>query len=398
MQKDQLDTLREKVEEQNRLKNDFLNRVNHAMRTPLTSILGYCELLLSPSISKEEQASFVRVIQHNGTHLLNLIGDLLQLTEIESNALEVHNAPCSPRAIVEGVVAAMSPAAAAKKLDFNVEYVEPIPAYIDCDQKFVTQILLKLVDNAIKYTEVGEVRIVVTMSTLQESSSYLQFKVIDTAGGVSSESIERLFQIFSHVEPSVSKRHEGIGVGLAIAKKLADLIKGQLTYHTNPGLGSCFTLTLQTRDQTAAPNIPKTIPMGAMSLSEDVLNGKNILLVEDNDDARQLFVLQLTGAGANVVSVENGLLGLQKGLEALQKNAIYDAILMDIEMPEMSGIEATQKLRAEGYHAPIIALTAYNTREEENKCLKAGCNQVLIKPIAREALIKKLIEAMSIQL
>lgn len=390
MENDHLQILQAKVAEQNRLKNDFLTRINHAMRTPLTSILGYCELLLSPSISPEEQASFVRVIQHNGTHLLNLIGDLLQLTEIDSNTLETHNAPCSPRAIVEEVMSAMSSAAAAKKIAFNVEYVEPIPAYIDCDQKFITQILLKLVDNAIKFTEIGGVRIVVSVPDQTKSSSYVQFSIIDTAGGVCPEGAERLFQIFSHVEPSVSKKHEGIGIGLAIAKKLTDLVGGQLTYHSDPGVGSTFTLTLRASSDQTPSYASKPFSTNAASSSEGPLKGKNILLVEDNEDAQRLFVYYLTGAGANVVSVENGLLGFQKGLEALHNNFLYDVILMDIEMPEMDGIEATKKLRDAGYRAPIIALTAYGTKAEEDKCLKAGYNQVLVKPIAREALIRKL--------
>jgi signal transduction histidine kinase len=245
MQNDKLETLA-KEKEQNHLKNDYLSRVNYAMRAPLISILEYCELLLSQNASPEEQTSFVRVIQHNGTHLLNLIGDLQQLSEIESNVLEIHNAPCSPRSIVEEVAAAMSPVAEAKELDFTVEYVEPIPAYIDCDQKYVTQILLKLADNAIKYTEVGNVHIVVEASSVQESATHLHFSVIDTAGEISQENVERLFQIFSRVRSPASKRPEGTGIGLAIAKKLADLINGELIYQPNAGVGSTFTLTLPT--------------------------------------------------------------------------------------------------------------------------------------------------------
>lgn len=391
MQNDQLNMLQTKVEEQDRLKYDFLKRANHAMRTPLTSILRYCELLLSSTTSPEEQASYVRVIQHNGTHLLNLIEDLLQLAEIESNVLEVRNTPCSPRAIVEEVTAKLSPAAVAKKLDFNVEYVEPIPAYIECDQKYAAQVLCKLVDNAIKYTENGEVQIVVEVPPLQENSGQLQFSVKDTAGEVSPENVEKLFQIFSPIEPSAPNKREGIGIGLTIAKKLSELLKGKLDYHTNPGIGSIFTLTLRTSNQFAQFN-NHVISTNELIAPEINLKGKNILLAEDNDEERQLFVLHLNAAEANVMAVENGLLAYQKGMEALNKNAAFDVILMDIEMPEMNGIEAAQKLRAEGYQAPIIALTAYATKEEENKCLKAGCNQVLIKPVAREVLIKKLMK------
>lgn len=244
MQKEELSRVQEKIEEYNHLKNVFLSRVNDAMRTPLTSILGYCELLLSPA-SPEEHASFVRVIQHNGNRLLKLIGDLLQLTEIESNILEVHKEPCSPRAIVEDVMSTMSTEAAAKKLKFTSEYIEPLPAYVECDKKYISEILLKLLDNAIKFTEVGEVRIVVSASDQIESPKSLKFSVMDTAGGLCPESAQRLFQVFSHVDPSSSKRSEGIGIGLAIAKKLADLVDGQLTYETNSGVGSIFTLTVK---------------------------------------------------------------------------------------------------------------------------------------------------------
>lgn len=379
-----------KEEKVNRLKSDFLSRISHEMRTPLTSILGYSELLLMPDTPFEKYASFARIIHRQGNILLNIIQDLIDLSEIESNTLKIKLSLCSPYSVVDEVISKCQPEAKSKKIKLDVTYQNKIPDQIYTDKKLVHRILFNLVNNAIKYTEAGQVEINVSMID-KNGNSQLHFKVIDEGPGIPDEILEGLFQPFCHYEPSLLKSHRGIGIKLAIAKRLTELLGGTIFYQNNPCGGSIFSFSVDTKqkEETFDPSAISKELLDPNTASPPLLN-KKILLVDDNEDAQILISFHLQHAGAIVELAKNGLEGYKMAAKSL-KSTPYDIILMDIEMPEMSGIEATQKLREESYKFPILALTAYGTQEEASKCLNAGCNEVIVKPVSRETLINKII-------
>lgn len=400
-----------KAEEASRCKSEFLARMSHEMRTPLTSILGYTELLLSPEADPKEYPLYIRTIQNNGNYLLSLITDLLDLTEIESDTLHVNITQCSPRALIEEVASVMLHFAAQKKLSLEVFYEEPIPTYIYNDPKRITQVLYKLINNAIKYTKAGGVRVLVKTSKTDFKDSSLQISVIDTGIGIPKEVSQNLFQAFFQSPSKETHSRKGVGIGLAIAKKLVELLGGKLSYYSEPGFGSTFIATFATQLQhsfsdthlTLQPDIltkdsvsqsinaisSTPTPEASLAMPKAIAQ-KRILLAEDNIDTQALMKLHLKHAGAEVDVADNGQEAYEKALAALKVDHLYDIILMDIEMPVMSGLEAIQRLRAVGYHSPIIALTAYATSEEADKCMAAGCNEVIVKPVANEILLQKL--------
>lgn len=383
------------AEKSNQIKSEFLAKMSHEMRTPLTSIIGYSELMLAPEVNVNEYPFFINIIQSNGKHLLGLITDILDLTGIESNTLKVDHIKCSPQDIVNDVVAALSSFASRKGLTVEVDTSKNVPPFIFTDPKRVFQILYKLLHNAIKFTEKGIIKVTISNPNKNKVPTTLQFIVVDPGIGISKEIGKDLFNVLSASDSSFVRKIGGSGIALAVAKKLAELLGGGISYYSEEQRGSTFVLTIATGLTTELmesnlSTIENKSQPSETSMEIKILNNRRILIAEDNQDTQRLIALSLKYAGANVEAVANGQQALQKGLDALETGDPYDVILMDIEMPEMSGIEATQKLRSAGYVAPILALTAFATKEESDKCVAAGCNEVIIKPVDREHLIQKL--------
>jgi len=395
-----LETANRNLEELNRIaesatraKSEFLANMSHEIRTPMTAILGFAELLLGePGLEQAppERREAILTIQRNGNYLLELINDILDLSKIEAGKLDIERIACSPTQILGDVVSLMRVRANAKNLALRLQYVGGIPETIHSDPVRLRQILINLISNAIKFTEVGEVRVVARLVRRLGKPALFQIDVIDTGIGLTEEQVSRLFKPFSQADSSTTRKFGGTGLGLTISKRLAEMLGGDIILSSAPGKGSTFSVTVEAGDlegvrllewpseaavsvKTAAPD--KTPPAPR-------LDGR-ILLAEDGPDNQRLIAFVLRKAGARVTVAENGQIAHDEALAARDRGEPYDLILMDMQMPVMDGYTATTKLREAGYTGPIVALTAHAMEGDELKCRAAGCDGYLTKPIDR---------------
>jgi ammonium transporter, Amt family len=390
-------------------KTEFLTNISHEIRTPMTSILGFAEMLLE-SIERPQDIVAANTIKRNGEYLLRIINDILDLSSIETGHLSTEQARCSPRELIEDVVSMMKLRASAKGLPLLLEYKGPIPQTIRTDPIRMRQILVNLVGNAVKFTEEGHICIQVRIAEDDKKKPLLECKIIDTGVGMSEEQVKRLFEPFTQGDTSTNRKYVGMGLGLALSKRLAGMLGGDIAFSSEKGKGSTFVITVGTGSldgvsmlQTSDFQEPEPSSLNAPSASPGTqqISGR-ILLVEDGLDNQRLLALILRKAGAKVTVVNNGKEALEK-VTAERKlceangaqTAPFDVILMDMQMPEMDGYEATWRLREMGYTAPIIALTAHAMSDDREKCLGAGCDEYLTKPIDRDALFAAIARYMS---
>ena len=376
-----------------RAKSEFLANMSHEIRTPMTAILGFTELLLEHEkvdSNSKENVEALETIQRNGQYLLRLINDILDLSKIESGKFEVERFECSPSAILAEVVSLMRVRAEAKGIPLKVRFEGPVPATIQSDPTRVRQILINLVGNAIKFTEVGSVGVSLSMLDDSQGSPRVRFDVTDTGIGMTPEQVSRLFRPFGQVDSSTTRKYGGTGLGLSISKRLAQMLGGDITVTSDPGRGSTFTLTVDPGNIGGVKMIEKgEEAVLGREMKSEVSSGHvkldgSILLAEDGPDNQRLISLLLRKAGARVDIAENGEVACQKALAAHESGDPFDIILMDMQMPVMDGYTATARLREANYRGPILALTAHAMKGTEDECLRAGCDGYLTKPIDRE--------------
>jgi len=379
----------------NNAKSEFLANMSHEIRTPMTSILGFAETLMDPTLNGEERLSAVGTIKRNGDHLLAVINDILDITKIEAGKMEVTHEICSPFQVVADVQSLMQVRAEAKNLTLKVDYIGDLPETIQTDTVRLRQILINLVGNAIKFTELGEIRLVIQFADTGIESS-IQFEVIDTGIGMAQDEMAQLFEPFSQVDSSLTRRHGGAGLGLSISRRLARMLGGDLTVDSAQDLGSMFRLTVATGpldgvEMVDGPSnaiiIKDGRPVGtALDLEAEKLDAR-ILLAEDGPDNQRLIAFMLRKAGADVTVAENGKIAFDLALAKCDEGWPFDVILMDMQMPVLDGYAAVSQLRLNGYDGPIIALTAHAMAGDREKCLNAGCDGFETKPIDRIRLI-----------
>lgn len=389
-------TLRElytAAEAATRAKSEFLANMSHEIRTPMTAILGYAELLLE-NMKRPEDIEATMTIKRNGDHLLQLINDILDLTKIEAGKMEIEPCDCLPAAIVADVVSLMRVRTEAKKLALDIQLSGPIPETIRTDPLRLRQILINLLGNAIKFTELGSIRLTVWMETDDDGSHRMRFDVTDTGIGMAENQIDSLFQPFTQCDASTSRKFGGTGLGLAISKRLAEMLGGGIEVKSTPDLGSTFSATVATGPLQNVRMIDKVDKAASPTYDSPEkkkppkILGCRLLLVEDGPDNQRLISFVLKRAGAEVVLAENGQEALDIVQGAQPHGNPFDLILMDMQMPILDGYEATRRLRTEGFNNPIIALTAHAMSGDREKCIEAGCNDYLSKPIDRPALIE----------
>ncbi len=385
-------------------KSEFLANMSHEIRTPMTATLGFSEILYENirccSICvehescqlREQNKIHVETIRANGEYLLELINDILDLSKIEAGKLAIEKVRCSPAKVVADVMSLMRVRAEAKNLPLETEYVGSLPETIHCDPTRLRQILINLLGNAIKFTEVGGVRLAIRLVEPPDRPSFLQFDVIDTGIGMTEEQASRLFQPFVQAESSTAREFGGTGLGLAISKRLAEMLGGDITISSSLGDGSTFSLTIETGALDGVPMLDNPAEAVAeikeeKSVSPQVKLDCRILLAEDGPDNQRLISFILTKAGAEVELAEDGQVACEKALAAHAKGEAYDVILMDMLMPNKDGYEATRELRQHGYTGPIIALTANAMLGDDQKCREAGCDDYLTKPIDRSTFL-----------
>ncbi|MBN1909771.1 MAG: phosphate ABC transporter substrate-binding protein PstS family protein [Pirellulales bacterium] len=381
------------AEASNRAKSEFLANMSHELRTPMTAILGFTDILVE-GVTDREQLDAATTIKQNGEYLLGIVNDILDLSRIEAGKVTVERIPCSPCRILTQVASLMRVRAEAQGLPLEIAYEGMIPLSIQSDPVRLRQVLVNLVGNAIKFTEVGKVRLAARLLDAQSDQPKMQFEIIDTGIGMSEQQIAKLFKPFSQADASATRKHGGAGLGLMISKRLAEKLGGDITVKSAPGKGSTFTVTIDAGslegirllESPDDVDLPREEREEGDTASESRLDCR-VLLAEDGPDNQRLIAFVLRKAGADVTLAENGKIALDLALESQEKGQPFDVILMDMQMPVMDGYTATGKLRQAGYTAPIIALTAHAMKNDRAKCLEAGCDDYMTKPVERNKLI-----------
>jgi signal transduction histidine kinase/CheY-like chemotaxis protein len=388
------------AEDANRAKSEFLANMSHEIRTPMTAILGFADVLLE-NLQDHESVAAAKTIRRNGEYLLEIINGILDLSKIESGKLTMERIPASPVQVLTEIVSLMQIRAEAKGLPLVVDYEPPLPESIITDPARLRQILINLVGNAIKFTETGKVHITLRLLDAQGERPMLQVDVSDTGIGITPEQRDRLFRPFSQGDSSMNRRFGGAGLGLAISKRLAGMLGGDLTVESEPGKGSKFTVMIGTGsldgvrllEHPGQAETPIRVQSGVVAGPAQDLRCR-ILLAEDGPDNQRLISFLLKKAGAEVIIANNGIEAVEKASATLSNPASgverqppFDLIFMDIQMPLMDGYEATQRLRKAGYTGPIVALSAHSMTQDIQKCLNSGCNEYLPKPIERDRLL-----------
>jgi signal transduction histidine kinase/DNA-binding NarL/FixJ family response regulator len=375
----------------NRAKSEFVANMSHELRTPLTAIMGYAELLLSPGTSDGERIANAEIIRRNGEHLLGVLNDILDLSKIEAGKMTVSASPCEVPRLLLDVASLMRVRATERGLDFEVGLDSPVPEHIVSDELRLRQILLNLVGNAIKFTKVGGVRVRARIAPSAGAWALL-VDVTDTGIGLTAEQMAGLFAPFCQVDASATRRFQGTGLGLDLSRRLARMMGGDVRVRSEFGRGSTFTLEVPVGNLEGAPmcsSLTTSRRMGSVASGDKALSGLRVLLAEDSADIRGLVSTILRVAGARVETAVDGVEALAKGSDAHAAGAPYDIVLMDMQMPRLDGYGATARLRAGGYRAPIAALTAHAMASERERCIAAGCDEHLTKPIHAPTIIAK---------
>ncbi len=375
---------KEAAEAASRMKSSFLANMSHEIRTPLGAILGFGQLMKDPEMDDIDLRSFADVILRNGDQLQMIINDILDLSKIESGFLRTEMAPCSPRQLVLDVVSLLSVHANKKGLRINYTIDPGTRDELVTDPFRFKQILTNVVSNAIKFTERGFVRIRLYDQTVKETGTrHVAVDVTDSGIGMSREESGRLFEDFRQADDSIARRFGGTGLGLALSRKIANLLGGNVELlASQPGFGSTFRILV--KSETLPENLETSASTPAPSKRRSLENLK-VLLVEDAPDNQLLIQRFLRKQSIDVDLAANGAEGVEKALRG-----DFDLVLMDVQMPIMDGYTATKRLRALGFRKPIIALTAHAMSEVRQYSLNAGCTDYLSKPIVFDELLEKL--------
>lgn len=364
-------------------KSRLLANVSHELRTPLTAILGFTEELAHGLGAEAAPAlgDALATVQRNAHHLVRLVGDLLDVSKLEAGKMTLERLPVPLVALVHEVAAAARHKAQAKGLEVRVTADPAVPAAVLGDPVRLRQIVTNLVDNAVKFTARGGVEITVRFTAAPTPTVALD--VCDSGIGMDAATLARLFRPFEQADLSTTRQYGGTGLGLALSRQLAQGMGGDLTATSEPGRGSCFHFTLPVTAVAPLAALPSP-EVPAPTTTGPVLAGRRVLVVEDGADNQRLIGSILRRAGCEVEFAGDGAQGVARwgtGREPL------DAILMDLQMPVMDGLQATRALRQQGCCTPIFALTANAQPEDRDACLAAGCDGFLTKPIDRKALL-----------
>ncbi len=384
-----LQNMRDKLLHAQKQKDIFVASVSHELRTPMNAILGLADLIHHDKRLPDDVRAKIESIQKSSEHLLTIINDLLDYSQIEAGALRLVSEPFDLHDTLRTAYAILEPRAHTKPLRYTLDIGQDVPRWVRGDAHRLTQVLVNLLGNAVKFTSVGEVSLRCRFEESLEDTQQgvLHMEVRDTGIGIPPENQPRLFERFIQADASIARRFGGNGLGLAITRNLIEAMGGEIGLHSSPGQGSRFSITLPCQIEK---------PLQTRIASDEPLAEQGpvrILIVDDNPLNRQVASLQLRRqlVQAEIDQAENGVQALEK-----IRNGHYDVVLLDLLMPDMDGFETARRVRGDlpepQRSVPIIALTANNDAREHERCLAVGMNESMVKPFDRVLLSKKVLE------
>ena len=384
---------KEKAEESTRVKSQFLANMSHEIRTPMNAIVGIADLLTLMEMN-EDQQELVETVKLSGAGLLGLIDDILDLSKIEAGRMELESVDFRTRELAEDALRVVQARAAAKELRLGLRIGDEVPAVLMGDPVRLRQILINYLGNAVKFTQRGEVELRVSVRGTENGVHQLRFEVADTGPGIDEKMIPELFEKFRQADASTTRKYGGTGLGLAISKQLSELMGGSVGARRGEGGGAVFWCEVPMRAGTLREPPPEPSAHDR-DASEAALRGARILLVEDNPVNQMVAQRMLLRLGCAVDLASSGQEAIEKW-----RHGNYSVVLMDCQMPEMDGYEAARRIRMEQNGAPrvpIVALTANAMDGDKQKCLDAGMDDYIRKPVRFDVLRKQLVENLMAQ-